>query len=219
MKIDTFVYKLIDHDNKCVQKICIKIICKHKPEWDQVDMIHQEYHTMSPAHRSWLNKDAEWKHAVRETVANIVKKNYPHIKDFVLEKVEDRSECHKVNMSHTKGTNGAEMHMMKIFGMEKCMMAYAKGKCPEPWTEMFRYDGTYHEHVFEANLGSQSDVNDPLLTIKPNGEIAILTPLACYGTKKVIELGAPIQKGGQDADMYKYLKYKKKYNEMKKKQW
>src|SRR5208282_2983746 len=139
MKIDVFVFKLIDHDMKCIQKICVKIICKYKPEWDQVDMIHQDYHIMSNSHRAWLTKHEEWKHAAKETVSNIVKKHYPHIKDFTLEKIEDRSECHKINMSHGKGTSDNQMHMMKVFGVEKHMMKYAKGKCPEPWTDIFRY--------------------------------------------------------------------------------
>lgn len=218
MKVDTFVFKLIDHDKKCMHKICITILCKRALEWEQMDMMYETCHTMNNSHRAWATTRDEWMFATKETVINIVKKHYPHIVDFTLEKIEHRSECQKVNMSHTKGTMESPMKMKEIESMEKCICKYSKGKCPEPWTGIFNYECTFSDHVFEAKIGTSTDIKDPLLTIKPNGTVAILTLLACFGNKKSTEVAhTATQQGGAD-DLHKYLKYKHKYNKAKKNQ-
>lgn len=208
MKIDVAVFKLIDNDTKTVQKICVKVICNHKAEWDEVDMLHYEYHNLSVEHKAWLIKSGEWKHALKETILNMMKKQYPHIKDFTLEKVEDKKECHKINMSSAKPTDN-KMHMMEVSSMEKCILTYSKGQAPSAWKDMFKYNCTFYEHVFEANLGAKQDINN-----------IELKPLATYNIMGNVEKVSVTQKGGYDTEAYekeKYEKYKYKYNELKKK--
>lgn len=206
MKIDIAVFKLIDNDAKTIQKICVKVICNHKAEWDEADRLRQEYRTLSPEHKDWLIKSAEWKNSLHETVLNMMKEKYPHIKNFTLEKIEDRKECHKINISEGAPTN--KLHMMMAYSTEKCMMKYCKGQKPQSKKEMFKYNFTFHEHTFEAKLGNNKDMNN-----------IELVPLGSYTIVNNVNKTTDAQKGGytdDEIDKEKYLKYKYKYNELKK---
>jgi hypothetical protein len=216
MKVDELVFKLIDHDTKTIKKICIKIICAHKPEWDQTDPIHQESKTMDEQHRMWMVKYAEMKHGMKAMIASMIREHHPEIKDFVLKKIKKSSECTMININRAMGTESNKMHMMKVHGMKRCMMKYCKGKKPAMWIDIFNYKVIFSEHIFEAKSVQEVSGANPKLVFGFNEQKFTLVPLASYGNEKS---NMVMQKGGDDDYERKSAKYKHKYLELKKQQW
>ena len=210
MKIDKFVYKLIDHDARTVQKFCVKILCSHKAEWDQPDMIKEKSLGMNPAHQEWKTKHMAWQQATKETVAKLIKTEYPAIADYTLSCCEECSECKMKNINHGKGTSSEPMHMMRIHSMEKYKMKYCKGTKSETRHGAREYECTVHEYVFKASLNGSGT---HLLTIAANGETAVLSHLANFSFTKS-DSGL---KFGGDSNKEKYMKYKYKYLDLKQK--
>lgn len=148
-KVIKFVFKFLNHDlKKCtVIKVCVhsdKVV-----EWEYKEDEFGNY-------LKWLVHCERWEHTLKQKIKQeILSRNFEGepgkelFGSYRLIKKKTLKWCEAVNMNPAGmtvvGNENVGIKFREIKSLRKCVIKFAKGAMPDPWTEMFKYvKKTYH---------------------------------------------------------------------------
>lgn len=233
MQVRKFVFKFVNHDAQHIKVIKVFVHCNRVIEWthhpDDVE-----------AHIQWLTRHVRWEHQLKKEVKKLVLKKHFGTdeihNDYHFCKESFKKEGEKINVSPVGST---EIRLRQVKLLEECVFKFDKGTKPADWKEIFDYGKTVEIHNFHlsgddttgeiklTHLGQTFEVpseggifaskstkgtyNIPS-NVTTNQTLSNLANRLASASKTGTQ--PTVQQGG---DIYedRYMKYKKKYLDLK----
>lgn len=231
MKIKKFIFKFIDHERSYIAKIMINVYCDGSKEW--VEKPNDVDYAIK-----WAEKMARQGMALKEQVKQIVSKTYfsdnanngamkGEFADYRLIKEKISKEAVNVNLNSNRNTENVKQ-MKEAYCMEKCIFKMVRGEAGANWTKMLFYPTDF---VILSYKLADDETDRPSLTPVPVKDNKLIVFSAAdnaptnnnsYAANDMTYGQSQYNRGmrggaNDDSDDYKekYMKYKKKYMDMK----
>jgi hypothetical protein len=153
MKVNKFVFKLIDHDAKTCKIFEFEAHCEKLAEWTE-----KRDASNIKGHSEWMLKDLAWNYALKDAIINELKKKLDKdtLESYVMTRKKVKKEEGMINMNSAKGPSN-DINFREIYSMQVCIFKYTKGKHSENWTDMYNYKKTHLKLLYNMNC----DENKP----------------------------------------------------------